>query len=259
MEYFQNKVIWITGASSGIGLALANHLAKIDCKLILSSRSEMDAKEFGASASWIALDLAEPNSIESCFEKIKTDFGRVDILFSNGGMSQRGHAAQTKMEVDRQIMEVNYFGNIHLAKLCLPLMKEKGFGHFVITSSIAGKFGFFERSSYSASKHALHGYYESLALEEEGSNIHVTMVCPGRIQTNISKNALSGDGSVHGTMDYAQESGMSAEECARQMLKATAKQKPEILIGGKEIKAVTLKRFLPKVFRKVIRKQKPNG
>jgi short-subunit dehydrogenase len=259
MEYFQNKVIWITGASSGIGLALAKELAKIDCKLILSSRSKMNAEEFGKSSSWIAIDLASPESIETCFDKIKRDYGRVDILFSNGGMSQRGHAVETKMEVDRQIMEVNYFGNIHLAKLCLPLMKENGFGHFVITSSIAGKFGFFERSSYSASKHALHGYYESLALEEEADNIHVTMVCPGRIRTNISKNALSGDGSTHGTMDYAQESGMSAKECAKQMLKATSKRKPEVLIGGKEIKAVTLKRFLPKVFRKVIRKQKPNG
>ncbi len=259
MQYFQNKVIWITGASSGIGLALAKQLSKMNCKLILSSRSNMEASEFGNSALWLAIDLADPNSIKACFEKIKETYGRVDVLFSNGGMSQRGHAADTKMQVDRQIMEVNYFGNIHLAKLCLPLMKENGFGHFVITSSIAGKFGFFERSSYSASKHALHGYYESLALEEEKNNIHVTMVCPGRIKTNISKNALSGDGSVHGTMDYAQESGMSAEDCARQMLKATAKQKPEILIGGKEIKAVTLKRFLPKIFRKVIRKQKPNG
>lgn len=259
MEYFRNKTIWITGASSGIGLALAKKLSKMGCILILSSRSEMNLNDFGKDCYWIPLDLSKPESINTCFQEIKKRFSKVDILFSNGGISQRGNVIDTEMEVDRKIMEVNYFGNIYLAKLCLPLMKKNGFGHFVITSSIAGKFGFFQRSSYSASKHALHGFYESMALEEEKDNIHVTLVCPGRIETNISKNALSGDGSSHGKMDEAQASGMSAELCAFKMLKATAKQKNEVLIGGKEIKAVTLKRFLPGLFKKVIRKQKPNG
>jgi len=143
-----------------------------------------------------------------------------------------------------------------LTKTVLPALR-KSKGQIVVISSIAGKFGFFLRSSYSASKHALHGYYESLALEEESNGVSVTMVCPGKINTPISTNALAADGNKHGSMDHNQETGMPVSICVIQLLKAVAKQKREVLIGNKEIKAVTLKRLLPRLFWRVIRKQSP--
>jgi short-subunit dehydrogenase len=153
-------------------------------------------------------------------------------------------------------MEINYFGNIALSKIILPHFQEKKSGHFVITSSIAGKFGFYLRSAYSASKHALHGYYESLALENIKNNISVTLLCPGKINTPISNNALRGDGMKHNIMDHNQETGMPVDECVRHILHAVSKKKREVLIGNKEILVVYIKRFFPALFWKIIQKQK---
>jgi short-subunit dehydrogenase len=128
-------------------------------------------------------------------------------------------------------------------------------GHIIVISSISGKFGFFLRSAYSASKHALHGFYESLLLEEESNGIKVTIACPGKINTPISMNALTGEGTSHGVMDHNQETGMSAEECVKQLFQAASRNKKEVLIGNKEILAVKIKRLFPSLFWKIIRKQ----
>jgi short-subunit dehydrogenase len=159
------------------------------------------------------------------------------------------------MEVNRKIMEINFFGNIALTKAVLPYMQQQKSGQFLVISSISGKFGFFLRSAYSASKHALHGYYDSLALEEEHNGIKVTIACPGKINTSISTNAIGGKGERHGEMDHNQSTGMSVSECVRQLLIGLQNQKREVLIGNKEIKAVTLKRFFPGLFWKIIKKQ----
>jgi len=152
-------------------------------------------------------------------------------------------------------MEINYFGNIALSKAVLPFMRQQKSGHIVVVSSIAGKFGFYLRSAYSASKHALFGFYESLLLEEEEHGIKITIGIPGKINTDISINALDGTGGKHGVMDHNQATGMSVHECVSKLFDAVAKNKKEILIGNKEIKAVMLKRFFPKLFWKVIKKQ----
>ena len=262
MKCFKNKVIWITGASSGIGKELAIQLAKLDGKLILSARNmealeklKLDLKN-SDNHTVLQMDLAENNHFDDLSQRVIEKYHRIDYLFNSGGISQRGEAAKTKMEVDRRIMEVNYFGNIALTKAVLPYMQEQKEGHIVVTSSIAGKFGFFLRSAYAASKHALHGFYESLLLEEEKNNIAVTIVCPGKINTPISKSALTEDGTNHGEMDHNQATGMSVEECVKQILKATAKKKKDVLIGNKEILAAKIKRFSPALFWKIIRKQK---
>lgn len=262
MDKFSDKVVWITGASSGIGKALAVELARRGARIVLSSRKldELNAvkKELPRVESHfvLPLDLGSGSSFNAETEQVVMHFSRIDYLFNCGGISQRSAAAETQLEVDRKIMEVNYFGTVALTKSVLPIMQKQGAGHIIAVSSIAGKFGFFLRSAYSASKHALHGFFESLFLEEEKNNIKVTIACPGKINTNISLNALTGDGKAHEVMDHNQETGMSAEECARQILKAVEKGKIEVLIGNKEIKAVTLKRFFPSLFWKVIRKQK---
>jgi len=259
MHNFENKVVWITGASSGIGKELAIQLAKSGARLVLSARNEEALsslkKELNGDHLVLPLDLNDSNNFKELTNKVVEKFHRIDYLFNSGGISQRSEVWETDIEVDRKIMEVNYFGNIALTKAVLPILQKQKSGHIIVTSSIAGKFGFFLRSAYCASKHALHGFYESLMLEEEKNGIFVTLVCPGKILTPISVNALKADGTAHGEMDRNQETGMPVEECVRQMLKATIQRKKEVLIGNKEIKAVTLKRFLPNLFWKVIKKQ----
>ena len=154
-------------------------------------------------------------------------------------------------------MEINYFSAVNLSKAALPVMLKYGSGKIVVVSSIAGKFGFFLRSSYSAAKHALHGYFESLRLEAEKKGISVLMVCPGKIKTNVSLNAAGAAGDSHNKMDPSHENAMSAEECAKQIIAGIMNDKEEIFIGGKELLIVKIKRFFPKLFGKLIRKQSP--
>jgi short-subunit dehydrogenase len=261
MSIYKDKVVWVTGASSGIGVEMVRQLAAKGAKVVLSSRNEDKLTEIKntltnpSSHLVLPLDLENNASFDILALHVNDYFGRIDFLFNNGGLSQRSNARDTSIEVDRKIMEINYFGNVALTKAVLPFMERQKSGHIIVISSIAGKFGFFLRSAYSASKHALHGFYESLRLEEEEFGISVTIACPGKINTSISLNALDSSGEKHGEMDHNQETGMSAEECVSILLKAVEKNKKEVLIGNKEIKAVTLKRFLPKLFWKVIKKQ----
>lgn len=261
MSFFSNKVVWVTGASSGIGQEICRQIAASGASLVISSRNEKALEELklqlkNADKHFILpLDLEKSENFADLAAKVIEKFGRIDYLFNNGGLSQRSEAAATSIDVDRKIMEINYFGNIALSKAVLPYMQKNKSGHIVVISSISGKFGFYLRSAYSASKHALHGFYESLALEEAKNNIKVTIACPGKINTPISTNALTGEGEKHGIMDHNQETGMPVDLCVKKLLAAVEQNKKEVLIGNKEIKAVTLKRFLPGLFWKIIKNQ----
>lgn len=261
MSTFANQVVWITGASSGIGEELTYLFNAEGAKLVLSARRK-DALERVAEkckdAFVLPLDLAHLGHPDALVQQVINKFGRIDVLINNGGNSQRSTADETPMTVVRDIMEVNFFGTVALTKAVLPVMKSQKSGHIAVVSSIAGKFGFYLRSSYSAAKHALYGFFDSLRLEEENNGILVTMVSPGRIQTNVSINAVTKDGSAHGVMDRAQGEGMPADVCAKQIVRAMKAQKEDVLIGGKEILAVRIKRLLPGLFGKIIRKQKPD-
>ncbi|MFM6945565.1 MAG: SDR family oxidoreductase [Flavobacteriales bacterium] len=259
--FFQNKVVWITGASSGIGAELAKQLARHGAQLILSARDEQklialaDTLENHARHLVLPLDLAKLTDTQIYTDQILAKFGRIDILINNGGVSQRASALETTMEVNRQLMEVNFFGNIALAKAVLPIFRKQANGQFLVVSSIAGKFGFHLRSIYSASKAALVGYYESVAMEEAENGIEVSIAFPGKINTPISQHALTAVGDAHGQVDNNQATGMPVEHCVELMLEGLAKRKREILIGGKELLAVYLKRFVPRLFWKIIPKQ----
>ncbi len=261
MHIFEEKVVWITGASSGIGKEIAIQCAKQGAHLILSARNEekltavKNQLQSSKTHLVLPLDLEKNENFKTLVKTVLNKFGRIDYLFNNGGLSQRSEASETPIEVDRRIMEINYFGNIALTKAILPVFQQQKSGHIIVISSIAGKFGFYLRSAYSASKHALQGFYESLLLEEKKNNINVLLAYPGKINTPISTNALTKDGKAHGVMDHNQETGMPVDECVEKLLSAVEKNKKEVLIGNKEIKAVTLKRFLPKLFWKVIAKQ----
>jgi short-subunit dehydrogenase len=264
MSTFKNKVVWITGASSGIGEALAKAFAKEGAKLVLSSRRESELQRVKSELQLphsdvlvLPLDLANTAKVHEYTQKVIDTFNRIDILVCNGGISQRSWVKDTPLEIDRKLMEINFFGTIALTKSVLPYMLQKKAGHIVVTSSIAGKFGFYLRSTYSASKHALHGFFESLRMEVYKDNINVMLVCPGKIKTNISLNAITDSGKQHSKMDEQTELGLSAEACANQILNGIRNNTEELFIGGKELRAIWVKRFFPKLFSKLIRKQKP--
>lgn len=257
----KNKIIWITGATSGIGEELAIKLSAKGAKIILSARRIEELERVKANCKSevliLPLDLNNSSVFAEKVEIVLRHFGKIDMLINNGGISQRSLASETPLSLDRKIMEVNYFGNIALAKAVLPVFKKQENGQYVVISSLSGKFGFFLRSAYAASKHALVGFYESLRLEEELNGIKVSIVFPGLIKTNISQNALSKDGKSHGTLDSKQEKGISADKCAQQIIKGIEKEQLEIFTGAGELKAVTIKRLFPRLFHKIIRKQKP--
>jgi len=263
MAAFKNKVVWITGASSGIGEALTAAFAKQGAKVVISARRTEELQRVKNTLQLadenvliLPLDLADTSKANELAQQVISRFGRIDILVNNGGISQRSLTKETPLEIDRRIMEVNFFGTIALTKSVLPYMLQQKSGHIIAMSSIAGKFGFYYRSAYSASKHALHGFFESLRMEIYNDNVNVLIVCPGKIKTNISINAVTGDGGKHNKMDESQEQGLSAEACATQILSAIEKKKEEVFIGGKELRAIWVKRIFPKLFSKIIRKQK---
>ncbi len=263
-KVFEDKVVWITGASSGIGETLARKLAPSGCRLILSARRmnelERVRKECGVlkhPPRLLAFDLSSPEESSRAADAVLAEFGTVDYLFNNGGISQRTSVLDTSLEMDRTIMEVNYFSGIILTKKLLPAMLDHGGGHIAVTSSISGLFGFPLRTAYCASKHAVNGFYESVWTELHDRGIRTTVICPGRIRTNISFHALDKGGKPHGVMDKAQEEGLSPEKCVRAILRGVRKNRRMVLIGRKELIPAYLKRYIPSLFYWLIIKIKP--
>lgn len=261
---FENKIVWITGASSGIGEALAIEFAKLKSKLILSARRENElirvqnnCKTFTSEVEILPFDLTSVDFI-SISQKAISIFGTIDILINNGGISQRSSASETPIEIDRKIMELNYFSNIALTKAVLPQMIKNNNGRIVVMSSLSGKYGWKQRSAYSASKFALHGFYESLQAELSNTNIHVMIVCPGRVKTNISFNALKADGTKHNKMDVAQEKGIPADVCAGKIIAGLKSNKKELMIAGKEKLLLMIRRVIPSLYYNIAAKRDPN-
>lgn len=256
---FKNKVIWITGASSGIGEALAYALAKQGAVLILSSRKTAVLKQVQQTCQKTCqevyvqtLDLEQHDKIPSIVQKVIQERGPIDILINNGGISQRSLAQDTIFEVDKRLMDINYLGTIALTKALLPHFLKRQKGHFVTVTSLTGVFGTPYRSAYAATKHALHGFFDSLRAELVNHSIDVTLISPGFIKTNVSINAFVGDGQAQGSMDNRQSNGMQVDVFAQKMLQAIAKKKKEVYIGKKEVIMVYIKRFMPWLYYKMI-------
>lgn len=262
MEYFSYKVVWITGASSGIGEETALQLASIHgIQLILSARSidklvavKSLCEQKGAACTVLPIDLEQTETLSNIASQAIDIYGRIDVLINNGGISQRSSVLETPIENDRKIMEIDYFSSVILTKAVLPHMITQKSGHIIAVSSISGCFGFPLRSAYCAAKHAMYGFYEALDIEMRSQNIAVTIVSPGRIQTNISYSALTKDGKPHGKMDAAQENGMPVDVCVRKMIRAIAKKKHEALIGNNEVLMVHIYRKIPRLFHAIIGK-----
>jgi len=261
----QGKVAWITGASSGIGGALATELFGRGATVILSARnsanldelkSKLDAIEKGRCFV-LPCDVTVPAQITDTAEKIKMMVPRLDILVNNAGVSQRSYAVDTSVEVDRALMEVNFFGAVGVTKAVLPWMISNGGGGIVVISSMAGKFGFRMRTAYSASKHALQGFFETLRAELHDKNIQVTLVCPGRVRTDISINSLTGEGKKYGIMDSGQQNGVPVEKCASIIIRAIENNRKEVFIGLPERFLLIVKRICPPLFYWIVNRASP--
>lgn len=252
---FNGKKVWITGASSGIGEALVYELAGRGAKLVISSndnqgleRVKTACTDRSADVICAPFDLSDTTGIESLVEQQIKILGGIDYLINIGGISQRARIDETPMWLDRKIFEINYFGTIALTKAILPYMITQKSGHIAATSSISGRFGFPLRSAYSASKQALHGFFETLYLENKKNNIRSSVIIPGRVRTDISLHALDGEGKEHGKMDQGQAGGISPEKAAKKILRGIARNKREILIGGSELTMLYIRRLWPWLF-----------
>jgi len=251
----QEKVAVVTGASSGIGKALASLLAKKYSKLFLLGRNresleviQEDLKGDKAEIELITIDLNSESEIKTAVQLILTKTDEVHLLVNNAGLSQRAIAADMPMEIEKKLFQINYFGPVLLTKLLLPTLRKSNGAKVVLVTSIAGKFGYALRSTYSAAKHALHGYFESMRFEEEKHGVEVLFSVPGRVKTAVSQNALTANGVAYQQMDKGQAEGISAESCAAEIIKQIDSGKKEVLIGGKEILMVHFKKLFPWLF-----------
>ncbi|ARG99856.1 SDR family oxidoreductase [Legionella micdadei] len=258
MKSLKDKTVWITGASSGIGEALAYEMARAGAKVILSARNEEELHRVRKNcASWekhivIPLDLEKYHQLKNKAEEVWEQHGPIDVLINNGGVSQRYLAADAEVETDEKILNVNFFGAIALTHPILKKMLERNSGHFVVISSMLGLYGIQARSAYSASKHALKGYFESLRNELVKTGVRVTIVYPGYIKTQISKHALIANGTAYGKADKAHMTAIPPEHCAQRIRGAIEEDKPELIIAGtKEKLGLLVSRFLPSLFRRL--------
>jgi short-subunit dehydrogenase len=230
MKSINGKVVWITGASSGIGEALAYELARKNCKLILSARNVealelVKSKCVNAEVVVLPFDLTDFDSAKNNAEKAVAAFGIIDILINNGGVSQRSLIAETDFEVDKKLMEVDYLGTVAITKALLPHFIKNKSGHFVTITSLMGKFGSPYRSGYCAAKHALHGFFDVLRMEHDKDFLNVTLICPGFIQTNVAINALTANGAKQNQEDEATKNGMPVAIFAKKMVRAVEANK----------------------------------
>ncbi|KWW29448.1 MAG: short-chain dehydrogenase/reductase SDR [bacterium P3] len=261
---FQGRVVWITGASSGIGEAVAYRFAQEGARLIVSALEDEQLShvaarcvQLGAPEAFVLpCDLSRLDSLETLAEQAWARFGRIDILYNNAGISQRGTAVETEMSVIRKVMDIDFYAPVILTKSILPRMIAQGGGQLAVTTSIAGCFGFPMRCAYSSAKHALYGFFETVQAENYKDNVRVTIVCPGRVRTNISLHALESDGRQHGKMDAGQAGGISPEKAARKIVRAIYRRRREVLIGSTELTMAYIKRFFPGLCARLARKVK---
>ena len=261
---FSERVVWVTGASSGIGEALAVAFSRAGAQLILSGRRVNELERVAAACSGptpfvLPLDLSRPQEFAPAVLQVQRHFGRLDVLVNNAGIGQRSLAQDTLPAVERAIMEVNYFGPVGLTKAALPLLLAGGSGSVVVVSSVMAYVSTPMRSAYAASKHALHGWFDSLREEVYPAGLHVCLVCPGYVRTQLSEHALTATGAAHARPSDSPLRGVAPEQCTAAILRAIARRRDEVLVGGPEIWAVRLKRFAPRLWAWVLRRAVARG
>lgn len=257
--HFKDKVVWITGASSGIGAELAKQLAKQGARLVLTARSADKLAEVKKSCptdcSVLPADLYQSDSLEALTKQAISTYGQIDVVIHSAGISQRSLATETDMKVYRELMEINFFSAVAITRYLLPHFEERNTGHIVALSSMAGLMGFPMRTGYAAAKHAVKGYFETLQTELLNTNIHTTIVSPGRINTPISMSALTKDGTPHSQMDDGQLNGIPVDTCAEKILDGVAKNKKHIVIATGERLLWWFWWFIPNLYYRIAHKK----
>lgn len=262
---FRDKVVWITGASSGIGESLVYAFEKAGARVVLSARNEdklhtvLSKCDSPKMHSVYPLDVKNHDGMRKAIANVTNQNGYVDILVNNAGISQRSLIEETSLDVDKEIFDVNYFGTVAITKAVLPYMIKRKTGRVVVISSLAGKLSTPYRSAYSASKHALHGWFDALRAEVSDRNIDVNIICPGYIRTDISINALNAEGHKYNSMDANQDAGMDPKILAAQIIAAIRANKNEVYLGGKETKNILWRNLFPSIYYKKIAEMKRNA
>ncbi|GAA6144516.1 SDR family oxidoreductase [Thalassolituus maritimus] len=258
---FNDKLIWITGASSGIGEQLCYDLSKLGARLILSARRSDELERVKNACAQpdkhliLPLDMLQEADIIAAADKVNSQFGAVDYLFNNAGITQRSLINETETDIYRKVMELNYFAQVTLTRQVLPGMLARGEGHIVTTSSIAGLIGIPYRSAYCSSKHAIIGFMDSLRSEVHDKGLRVTTLCPGFVRTNIIETARREGTAQEKVEDTVIKNGMSVEAAIAQVLDAVANEKEQVVIAeGKEGMGPIIKRFFPSIIYKMVRK-----
>ena len=249
---FEGQTIWITGASSGIGEALAKAFATEGAAVILSGRrvAELDrvAGEIDGQSLVLPFEATDYDALPGIVDRARQWRGSIDMLINNAGISQRSLGLDTQFDVYRRLMEIDFFAPLRLTQLVLPAMVERGAGHLMAISSVAGKAGSPLRTGYCAAKHAVVGYFDALRAEIDKYGIKVTVVTPGFVRTAIAASAVQGDGSTRGFSDDDIDAGISPEEAARQIMAGLSAGQREIPVGkpgGMEMALLDLKRQDP--------------
>ncbi len=257
---FAGQIWWVTGASSGIGAAVAIDAAAGGAQVIATARRrgplDDTCRAAGNAARPLPGDLEDLDSLADLAAAAEAVAGRIDVVVHAAGIGQRGTAAETDFAVDRRLIAVNTLAPIGLTKAVLPGMIARGFGRLVAVSSLAGMIGPPRRSGYAASKHALHGFFESLEAELAGSGVAVTLVCPGYVATGFAEAALAPDGRAAGAA-AARAGGVAPERVARRLLRAVEYGDRLVVIGGKEVFAWYLKRLAPSLLARLLPRLAP--
>ncbi len=253
---FSGKVVWITGASSGIGEALAHLFLRRGAMVVISSneadellRVKGNCPDHEHNVLALPLDLTEFDSFDRKVKEVLRHFGRIDILVNNGGISHRSAVKDTSLDVLRKVMDVDFTGHAALTRAVLPHMLGRKSGHIVVTSSLAGKMSFPTRAVYCAAKHALQGFFNALRAEVWRENIVVTLICPAGVRTRIGYNSLTGNGTKYDKTDKHIEAGLSPEACAELIINAIRRKKAEVWIGRPlQRYPAYIARFFPSIY-----------
>ncbi|RPE13419.1 SDR family oxidoreductase [Chitinophaga lutea] len=257
MGFFTNKVIWITGASSGLGEELALQLAKENARLILTARNREALttvqQKAGGESVLLPADL-EKDDLQQLSAAALKAYGHIDILINNAGITQRSMAEDTQPAVDRRLMEINFFAPVTLTKSLLPHFRERNTGMVVVMSSMAGLMGFPLRTSYAAAKHALQGYFETLQVEHTIPGFSAMIVSPGRINTPISLHALTASGEAHNKMDKGQANGIPVDVCVRKIVAGMRNGKQRVIVARSERLLWLFHKLVPPLYYYIARK-----
>jgi len=256
------KVVWVTGASGGLGEALARAASQRGAKLILTARRAAELERVRAACAdptrvaVLPLDLLQLDDPDAAAREAGKHFGPIDVLVNNAGISQRSRVLDTSLDVYRRIFELDFFATVALTKAVLPGMVRRKSGHVVVVSSVVGYISSPLRSGYAAAKHALHGFYDAARAEHWRDGVKFTLACPGYVKTDVSVNAITGDGGRHNKVDPSIARGVEPAACAEVIWRAVEKDREEVLVG-REALVVYLKRFFPALFSWAVNRADP--